>query len=119
MSFLGLVAAGEGTESDLLDSIVNKTPMTSRTNRIIASRPPSEYLRQLESEAGLPGYWMDDIVATHLIDPRTLRENDFAAFYTFRKDKLLRLIEKVTGIGLTVDKDGSETIDSYEPEPVA
>jgi hypothetical protein len=109
----------KGTESDLVDSIVNKTAMTARTNRVLAARPPAEYLRQLESEVGLPGSWMDDLVATHLIDPKTLRENDFPAFYASRKDKLLRLIEKVTGIHLAVDNDGSETIDSYEPEPVA
>ena len=34
------------------NSIVNKTPLTARTNRVIGGRAPSEYLERLANSAG-------------------------------------------------------------------
>ena len=51
-------------------SIVNKTPLTNRTRRIMGNQAPAVYLKQLETEAGLPSNWLDDIVATHLVAAR-------------------------------------------------
>lgn len=87
------------------DSIVNKTPLTNRTRRIIGSQGPDVYLRQLEAEAGLPGNWLNDILSTHLIDAKYLREgsgreparSDFGGFYAARSDELLGLIRAAMG----------------------
>lgn len=103
-------------QSARLDSIVNKTLLTSRANRIIGSLPPSDYLAKLENEAGLPPNWFDDIIATHLIDPKSLRADDFEAFYAARSAALLRLIQDAMG---QQPVDEPETLADYEPEPVA
>ena len=99
-----------------LDSIVNKTLVTSRTNRIMGSLRPSDYMAKLENETGLPPNWFDDVIATHLIDPKSLRADDFEAFYAARSAALLRLIQDAMG-RLPVDEP--ETLADYEPEPVA
>ena len=90
-------------------SIVNKTPLTNRTRRIMGNQPPAVYLKQLETEAGLPSNWLDDIVATHLIDARLLRgrqivgdappSRDFDSFYEARSAELLALIYEAMGTG--------------------
>jgi hypothetical protein len=97
-----------------LDSIVNKTLVTSRTNRIMGSLRPSDYVAKLEDETGLPPNWFDDVIATHLIDPKSLRADDFEAFYAARSAALLRLIQDAMG-RLPVDEP--ETLADYEPEP--
>jgi len=68
-------------ESYRQNSIVNKTLLASRTRRIMGNQAPADYRWQLETETGLPGNWLDDIVGTHLIDPRLLRASDFDALY--------------------------------------
>ena len=40
---------------------------------------------------------MDTILNSHLIPAATLRANDFSAFYQFRKQSMLSLIEKAMG----------------------
>ncbi len=89
------------------DSIVNKTALTGRTRRVIGAQAPDVYVRQLETEAGLPGNWMDDIIATHRIDPAFLRSasspqdgsraGNFRAFYEARSHALLDLIYRAMG----------------------
>lgn len=103
-------------QSARLDSIVNKTLLTSRANGIMGSLRPSDYLVKLENEAGLPPNWFDDIIATHLIDPKSLRADDFEAFYAARSAALLRLIQDAMG---QQPVDEPETLADYEPEPVA
>jgi hypothetical protein len=86
-----------GIKSERRDSIVNKTPLTNRTRRIMGSQAPDMYLRQLEAEAGVPGNWLDDIVGTHLIDAGYLRDKDFEAFYGARAVMLKQLIDEAMG----------------------
>ena len=40
---------------------------------------------------------MDGLLATHLIDPATLRDDNFTKFFEDRKTELLKLIEKAIG----------------------
>jgi hypothetical protein len=101
------------------DSIVNKTLLTNRARRIMGNQAPGDYLRQLENEAGLPGPWLDDIVATHLIDPAYLRANEFTTFYIARSTALLALIESAMGRHAVPPEAAPETVDDYQPEPVA
>jgi hypothetical protein len=91
-------------------SIVNKTPLTHRTRRIMGNQAPSVYLKQLETEAGLPSNWLDDILTTHLVVAKHLRGGalpgsgeaasrpDFDAFYEARSAGLLRLIYDAMGV---------------------
>ena len=120
------------------DSIVNKTPLTNRTHRIIANLPPDIYLEKLEAEDGLPSDWLDDILSTHLIDAAHLREvgsgrggrlqmtrkppalsaADFDAFYQSRSAKLLELIQ-ATGMRLVSPEAAPESAADYQEEQSA
>ena len=78
------------------NSIVNKTPLSYRASRSMTGSPAS-YLTLLAQESGMRLEWFDDVVATHLIDPVTLREADFASFYADRSKQLLEMVNSAMG----------------------
>lgn len=88
------------------NSIVNKTPLTARTNRIIGGNAPSEYLSSLERNHEVASDDLDKNLASHLIDPSQLRADDFNAFFHDRSMKLLDAIATAMGKGL--EHDASE-----------
>ena len=79
------------------NSIINKTALAASTNRKIGSDAPSEYLSRIQNEAQIRQTTMDDILASHLICPNTLRNDDFCGFFKSRKEALLEAIEKAMG----------------------
>jgi len=78
------------------DSIVNKTPMSHLASRRMTGSP-STYVGVLARESGTPDEWFDDVLSTHLVDPVALRNDDFAAFYADRYERLLALVEGAMG----------------------
>jgi hypothetical protein len=83
------------------DSIINKTPLSYRTNRIIGGSAPSIYLAKLqtggaETPAIAPDR-LDGFLKSHLIDPALLRADAFHASIEDRQAKLLKLIEQAIG----------------------
>jgi hypothetical protein len=86
---------------EVYDSIINKTPLAYRTNRVIGGVGPSEYLARLEkgneSTPPIAPARLDEFLQSHLIDPKLLRTNQFDAFMTDRQSKLLALIEGSIG----------------------
>ena len=91
----------QSIKPEVFDSIINKTPLSYRTNRMIGGVAPSEYLAYLEAgnDANPPieGAKLDVYIASHLINPTLLRGNQFEAFMADRKKRLLALIEQATG----------------------
>lgn len=83
------------------DSIINKTPLSYRTNRIIGGVAPSEYVSKLErgneTTPPIDGKRLDSYLKSHLIDPSLLRADSFEAFMEDRQKQLLALIEQATG----------------------
>jgi hypothetical protein len=88
-------------------SIVNKTALSYRAYQTIGANSPSVYLAAMEKEAGTSGDWLDDVIETHHIDPRALREDDFDAFYRDRAERLLGLAERA--MGKAVVREGSDS----------
>jgi hypothetical protein len=90
-----------GLKPNVYDSIINKTPLSYRTNRIIGGVAPSEYVTRLEKgDAATPpieGDKLDSYLLSHLIDPAILRADRFEAFMEDRQKRLLALIEQETG----------------------
>jgi len=90
-----------GIERTRYDSIVNKTPLSARTNRIIGGVAPSEYLAKLEKgssdASAVPTTALDSSLVSHLIDVEKLRRDDFDGFMTARHERLITLIEGATG----------------------
>ncbi len=83
------------------DSIINKTPLSYRTNRIIGGIAPSKYLAKLErgntDSPPIDTTKLDSFLSSHLIDPTLIREDNFEKFLEDRQRKLLALIEQATG----------------------
>jgi len=91
----------QGIKPEVYDSIINKTPLSYRTNRIIGGVAPSEYIAKLEKgDATTPAIHserLDGYLASHLVDPSLLRTDNFEAFMADRQKRLLTLIEQATG----------------------
>lgn len=90
-----------GIKPGVFDSIINKTPLSYKTNRIIGGVAPSEYLAKLEkgdkTTPPIDRAKLDAYLASHLIDPSLLRADNFDAFMTARQKQLLTLIEQAIG----------------------
>lgn len=88
-----------GIKPAVYDSIVNKTPISYKANRMIGGRAPSEYLRALQNHpnVGLDDSHMDRILESHRIAPDTMRADDFDRFFQTRKQALLNLVEIAMG----------------------
>lgn len=93
--------------ASLYDSVVNKTPLGYRTNRIIGGVPPSSYLEKLEKgKAGPNGQIIEppidkaalaNYLQTHCIPVPELYANDFAGFMKARQKLLMELVSRITG----------------------
>lgn len=94
------------------NSIVNKAALSSRTNRIIGGHKPSTYIQTIQSQHAVQPDRLDDILKSHLIDPDSLREDDFELFILKRAYLLLDLIEKATGKAIA-GRDEEETIMAF------
>ena len=99
----------------VFDSIINKTPLSFRTNRILGGGAPSEYIAKLEKgDATTPPIdpaHLNAYIASHLIDPSLLRADAFDAFMADRQKRLLALIENATGkavYGGSVQEEGED-----------
>jgi hypothetical protein len=79
------------------DSIVNKTAISSDTNKRIGRKAPSDYIPALEQSAGIDPGTMDSILLSHRIAPDLLRADDFWGAFSAREDALIRLIEDAMG----------------------
>jgi hypothetical protein len=87
----------QGISSDLYNSIINKTPLSARTNRIIQGHAPSKYLERIQKHAGYDTPKMDEVLRSHVIDPNLLRSDDFTGFFEARKEAILTRIELAMG----------------------
>ncbi len=91
----------KGIKPAVFDSIINKTPLSYRTNRIIGGAAPSEYLAKLEkgnsTTPPIQEEKLDSYLSSHLIDPALLRADSFEAFMEGRQKALLEIIEQAMG----------------------
>jgi hypothetical protein len=92
---------GQSIKPAVFDAIINKTPLSFRTNRIIGGVAPSDYLAKLEKgdkqTPAIERERLDGYLRSHLIDPAILRRDNFEAFMVDRQKRLLGLIEQATG----------------------
>ena len=90
-----------GIKPAVYDSIINKTPLSYTTNRVIGGAAPSAYLDRLQvggvETPPIDQSKLDGFLQTHLIDPGPLRADDFDAFMRMRKQALFKLIKEATG----------------------
>lgn len=79
------------------DCIINKTPLSGRTNRIVSGDAPSKYLERLKKYAGVSDSEFNDILRSHVVSPDYMYKDDFYGFFNNRKEQILQRIEKAIG----------------------
>jgi hypothetical protein len=106
---------GKKIKPNTFNSIINKTPISYKANRMIGGRAPSAYLSAIQThkQVGLSDQGMNAILASHYIDLKTLRADDFESFFEARKETLLALVEQA--IGKPIDR-ASHSAESDEQE---
>ena len=93
----------KGIKASDYNSILNKTPLTAKTNRIIGGRAPSSYLTRLAGSAQATTDQIAYNVKTHVIDPAPLTADDYAAFIAARERSLLALVSSAMGKSAQID----------------
>ena len=86
-----------GISPSFFESIINKTAIDAKTNRIIGGNEPSKYLPRLERIGEMTPDRMDEILKTHRIPVTELRNDDFWSFFKERAELLLQSIESAMG----------------------
>lgn len=86
-------------EPKRFNSILNKTPISYKANRMVGGKAPADYLTQLQTHKSvmLDDMGMDGILRSHFIDPAFLRSNDYSGYIESRRQLMLSEISKVMG----------------------
>ena len=79
------------------NSVVNKAPLASSTNRFIIGDAPSLYLSRIQKNKQVSVENLDGFLISHAIPVSELRADDFDGFIRRRASALLGLIESATG----------------------
>lgn len=103
----------QGIPATQFDSIINKTPLSAKTNRIVGGKAPSSYLASI-MKGGISEARIREILKSHVIEPDALLADDFAAFFTARREALLDRIEAAMGKPLA--RDVVALLSAEEPE---
>jgi hypothetical protein len=94
------------------NSVVNKAPLASGTNRFISGDAPSVYLERIEKNKRVASNDLDEFLRSHVIPVGELRADDFDGFIRRRASALLGLIEAATGKAVS-GRDSEETVNAF------
>ena len=95
-----------GILRDDYDCIINKTPLSGRTNRIVSGDAPSKYLERLKKHAGVSDDDFNTILKSHVVNPYYMSQDDFYGFFADRKERILQKIE--SAMGKIIPRDQAE-----------
>ncbi len=91
------------------NSIMNKTPLSYRTNREIGGVSPSKYLSKIEKKGQVTEQVLNSYLESHWLDVADCRQDNFDEFIVKRASKLLDAIESVMGKPVS-GRDSEEVI---------
>lgn len=95
--FTRIFPAGEGVDDLRGESVVNRTPMSRRTQVIIENQTPPRYLPRVQSKSLMDDDEFDEVLATHEITPIYVLRGDFDAFFEDRRERIIGIIEYAMG----------------------
>ena len=102
-----------GLPKELYNSIINKTPLTAPTNRIVGGRGPDEYVPRLRERNNR----LEESIRTHFVDPELLEACNFGAYFRERGVAMLNLIGRAMGKNIPDGEAVFESaLDRYMPE---
>lgn len=105
----------KGYKKEEWNSIVNKTPLFARTNRILGGNAPSVYLNKIKNDNKVTEADLDIFINSHKIDVETIYNDDFDNFFIDRSKELLDLISRAMGKSIS-NRDSEETIAVFGAE---
>lgn len=97
-----------GKPQEQFNSILNKTPLSARTNRIIGGDAPSTYIKLLAEKAGVPENTILSSIATHGVEVSDLKNDDFE----------LHLENRVTALFGQIKSTMRKELDEYQGKAV-
>lgn len=109
--------AEQGIQPGVFNSIVNKTPLSRRTNIVIGGDAPSKYLHAIEEKTGIAPEELDAVLRTHLIEPAHLRNDDFQAFFAARMEALSGLVSHAMGKPVVLEQGVNEPEQEAPADP--
>ncbi|WP_424492729.1 GmrSD restriction endonuclease domain-containing protein [Salinimicrobium sp. GXAS 041] len=86
-----------GIKPATYNSILNKTPLTARTNRMIGGRAPSVYLATVKKQGQIDDKRLQEILRSHFVNKQLLEKDSFDDFLNDRKESIIYAVEKATG----------------------
>jgi hypothetical protein len=92
----------KGIDPKKYNCLVNRTPLSAKTNKTIGCKAPSHYLKEFEL-CGTGATSLDRILQSHCITLETLQCDDFEAFFNARALALMELISKAMGKNLSLE----------------
>lgn len=101
-----------GLDREKWNSVVNKTPLIARTNRVIGGVAPSKYLPKVMREGQIDEDELRRRIESNLIDYDALAADDFDTYFIDRAKGLLDAIEKAMGKAVP-DRASDETVKRF------
>lgn len=92
----------QGVDPKKYNCLVNRTPLSAKTNKRIGSKAPSTYLKEFELH-GTAVASLDEIMRSHGIKLEILHNDDFEIFFQVRAKALMELIGKAMGKNLSLE----------------
>lgn len=109
-------------EARVFDTVINKTPLSYKTNRILGGVSPSDYLGRLEKGGKdappIEPLALDQYLTSHAMDAKLLRADDFDGFVADREARLLAIIAKATGHSIALAQAAAVDGEPEEGEDV-
>ena len=87
--------AKPGVPARLYNSVINKTPIDAKTNKIIGGQAPSRYLNRLRN--AMSPQTLDRVLTAHWLNISHFEQDDFAEAFVTRGESMLKLIGKAMG----------------------
>ncbi|MNV63640.1 hypothetical protein D3C71_1562440 [compost metagenome] len=88
-----------GIKPATYNSVINKTAISYKANRMIGGKAPSSYLKSVQDHAQVQmgDDAMNAILESHFIAPQSMREDDFEQFFALRQQSLLAIVAQAMG----------------------
>lgn len=102
----------EGLPKRKWNSVVNKTPLSASTNRIIGGAAPSAYMAKIEKDDHVIQVDLDKFISTHAIDVDAVRKDDFRDFFIARAKSLVGMIGSAMGKPVS-NLSGDDVIEAF------
>ncbi|WP_047259440.1 DUF262 domain-containing protein [Corynebacterium uterequi] len=82
-----------GVDSVLAESVLNRTPMSKRTEAVLGGYDPTRYLPRVQSKSVMEDDEFDAVLASHELDPELLHRSRAAETFEERRRRLVGMVE--------------------------